>query len=68
MNFIIAHKQDAKKFFEATIDLSIASKKWLRTVMEQRKSQLSFGSILSIGSVGSILSLGRAGALLSKKR
>src|SRR5205823_242118 len=33
MNFIMAHEQDPKKYLETTIDLSFASKKWLRTVM-----------------------------------
>ena len=28
MNFIIAHEHDAKKYIEATIDLSFASVKW----------------------------------------
>jgi TnpA family transposase len=39
MNFIIAHEQDPKKYLEATIDLSFASKKWLRTVMVRRKGK-----------------------------
>jgi hypothetical protein len=42
MNFIIAHEQDPKKYLEATIDLSFASKKWLRTVMVRRKSKSWF--------------------------
>ncbi len=42
MNFIIAHEQDPKKYLEATIDLSFASKKWLRTVMVRRKGKSWF--------------------------
>src|SRR5438105_993121 len=42
MNFIIAHEQDPKKYLETTIDLSFASKKWLRTVMVRRKSKSWF--------------------------
>jgi TnpA family transposase len=39
MNFIIAHEHDSKKYLEATIDLSFASQKWLRTVMVRRKNK-----------------------------
>src|SRR6266851_4939454 len=42
MNFIMAHEQASKKYLEATIDLSFASKKWLRTVMVRRKRKSWF--------------------------
>ncbi len=42
MNFIIAHEHDSKKYLEATIDLSFASKKWLRTVQVRRKRKSWF--------------------------
>ncbi len=42
MNFIIAHEHDTKKYLEATIDLSFASKKWLRTVQVRRKRKSWF--------------------------
>ncbi len=42
MNFIIAHEHDPKKYLEATIDLSFASKKWLRTVQVRRKRKSWF--------------------------
>jgi hypothetical protein len=42
MNFIIVHEHDPKKYLEATIDLSFASKKGLRTVQVRRKRKSWF--------------------------
>jgi hypothetical protein len=39
MNFLIAHEHDAKKYLEATLDLSFASAKWQRTVIVRRKGK-----------------------------
>jgi TnpA family transposase len=42
MNFIIAHEHDAKKYLEASFDLSFASEKWQRTVLVRRKRKSYF--------------------------
>lgn len=39
MDFIIAHEHDTKKYLAATVDLSFASEKWLRTVCKRRKGK-----------------------------
>ncbi len=37
VTFILEHEQDPKKYLEATIDLSFASKDWQRTVLVRRR-------------------------------
>ncbi len=39
MQFIIAHEQSRKTYLEATLDLSFASQKWLRTVCVQHEGK-----------------------------
>jgi TnpA family transposase len=39
MNFLIAHEGDKGKYVEASLDLSFASQKWLRTVSTQHKGK-----------------------------
>src|SRR5450631_2106692 len=39
MKFLIAHEHSSKKYLDATLDLSFASQKWVRTVIVQHKGK-----------------------------